>query len=479
MRESVSDQTATSPCALELFMDVTLVLTHRCNLDCNYCYAGEHHKQDIDDTVLYEGVELLFADPARRVQLSFFGGEPLLAFDAMRRAAERARLRAIDERRELTIQCTTNGSAIRDQHVEFFARTNTRVTVSIDGVAEAHDLNRPRAGGGSSFGQVHAGLRRLLDAGLDPDAMMVITPQTVPHVYRSVSWLWAEGVKTIRANLELAAPWGQQERDELSEQLTAIGVELTARRRRGQGTETPVRFVPFERGMAGRGASKLGREPRDRKQVVVGTRGHLYPCAPMVGEDRDDGPEAAMRLGHLDEGPRAAVCGVKKKGAGCSDGGACACASYLETGDRAKAGATGLWYAAVCRTIGEAIAAELSAGTDNLPGRRLFMIGVAAAASGVALAVPMWLSGEEKSGCPRPQPEPEIAPAGAVAPVPEPEPEVRPPRPDIAIDGDVGEPEPPPPGGISAPPPPEDPPETMVRGQIAVPVREMTLGELK
>lgn len=451
-------------------MDVTLVLTHRCNLDCNYCYAGEHHKRDIEDQVLYDGVELLFADKAKTVQLSFFGGEPLLAFDAMRRAIERAQLRAVDEDRTLTVQCTTNGSAIRDEHVELFARTGTRVTVSIDGVAEAHDLNRPRAGGGSSFDQVHRGLRRLLDAGLEPDAMMVITPQTVPHVYRSVSWLWSEGVKTVRANLELAAPWGQQERDELGEQLASVGVELAARRRRGEA----VRFVPFERGMIKR--APRPRRERERKQVVVGTRGHLYPCAPMVGEDRDDGPEARMRLGHLSEGPRAALCGVKKKGAGCSDGGACACAAYLETGDRATSGPTGLWYAAVCRTIGEAIAEQLADSSDSVPGRRLFMIGVAAAASGVALAVPLWLSSED-GGCSRrtgdiaepPEPPP---PGGLSAPEPPPEPE-------ITVDGDIAAPppeEPPPPPGSIAPPPPK--PEPKVRGQLAVPRRVDVKGDL-
>ena len=453
-------------------MDVTLVLTHRCNLDCSYCYAGEHYRQDIDDQVLYDGVELLFADRAKTVQLSFFGGEPLLAFDAMRRAVERARLRAVDEARTLTVQCTTNGSAIRDEHVAFFARTGTRVTVSIDGVAEAHDLNRPRAGGGSSFAQVHAGLRRLLDAGLEPDAMMVITPQTVPHVYRSVSWLWSEGVKTIRANLELAAPWGQQERDELGEQLTAVGVELAARRRRGES----VRFVPFERGMHQR--ARAGK-PSKGKQVVVGTRGHLYPCAPMVGEDRDDGPEARMRLGHLSEGPRAALCGVQKKGAGCSDGGACACAAYLETGDRARSGPTGLWYAALCRTIGEAIARQLAGGEDNLPGRRLFMIGVAAAASGVALAVPLWMA--DDGGCPRragdiAEPPPPPPPGGLEAPPPKP-----PPPPDVSVDGDIAEPPPPLPGAIAEPAPPKPPPpkpEPKVRGEMAPPPDVDVLGDI-
>ena len=75
-------------------MDVALVLTHRCNFACGYCYAGEHHKTDMDEGVLERAVELLFADAEPSVQLSFFGGEPFLAFDAMRRAVTLAEARA-------------------------------------------------------------------------------------------------------------------------------------------------------------------------------------------------------------------------------------------------------------------------------------------------------------------------------------------------------------------------------------------------
>ena len=47
----------------------------------------------------------------------------------------------------------------------------------------------------------HAGgLRKLVDGGCSPDAMMVISPETTPYVYRSVGFLWEQGVETVRAN---------------------------------------------------------------------------------------------------------------------------------------------------------------------------------------------------------------------------------------------------------------------------------------
>ncbi|MCZ7677293.1 MAG: radical SAM protein [Sandaracinaceae bacterium] len=204
-------------------MDVALILTHRCNFACGYCYAGEHHKTDVDEGVLARAVELLFADNAETVQLSFFGGEPFLAFDAMKRAVLLAEREAAARGRRLVLACTTNGSLLDEERVRFVREHGMRVTVSLDGVEEAHDLQRPRAGGGGSFAQAHGGLRRLLDAGVPCDAMMVITPETAEHAYLSVSFLWGEGVRTVRANVALERPWTGEQRAELREQLVSIG----------------------------------------------------------------------------------------------------------------------------------------------------------------------------------------------------------------------------------------------------------------
>ena len=100
-------------------MDVSLVLTHRCNLACGYCYAGEHTRRNMDDRTRERAVDLLYADGADAAQLSFFGGEPFLAFDDMRLATASARARADELGKSLRLQCTTNATVIRERHVRF------------------------------------------------------------------------------------------------------------------------------------------------------------------------------------------------------------------------------------------------------------------------------------------------------------------------------------------------------------------------
>ncbi len=328
-------------------MDVCVVLTHRCNLDCRYCCAGEHDRRDMDGATLDAAVDLLDADGAAEAQLSFFGGEPFIRFDAMKRAVERAQRAAAARGARLLLQCTTNGTLVGDEQVAFVRASGMRVTVSIDGVREAHDLNRPRAGGGSSFAASHRGLRALVNGGARPDVLMVVSPQTAPYLHRSVAWLWGQGVDQVGANLVLDAPWDASDRAELAEQLWAVGTEMLARRLGGERAG----FDPFMPGYR-RALRAQSRDSGSRPQIIVATGGNLYPCALMVGEDRDAGREASVRLGHLSNGSRRITERVGERGAGCGDGRSCACAAYLETGERDTPGPVARWYARICDEVG-------------------------------------------------------------------------------------------------------------------------------
>src|SRR5262249_43972074 len=138
----------------------------------------------------------------------------------------------------------------------------------------------------------------------------------------------------------------------LRQELTAVGREMLWRRLGGEA----VSFRPLE--TPGQACGGIKASPR---QVVVGADGDLYPCAPMVGEDRDTGPEAALRIGHVRDEAASIRAAVSRDGAGCGDGRSCACAAYLETGSRAALGPNALWFQRLCMDIGQATAAGLAA----------------------------------------------------------------------------------------------------------------------
>ncbi len=329
-------------------MDVSLVLTHRCNLACSYCFAGEHHGGEMTEAVRRRAVELMFADGAEVAQLGFFGGEPFLAFAAMREATGLARGLAAQAGCRLVLQVTTNATALGREQVDWVVGNGVRVSVSIDGVREAHERGRPLKGGRSSFDAVVKGLRGLVDAGAEPAALMVLTPATVGWLAESVAWLWSEGVEVVRANLDFAADWDAGARALLRQQLLEVGAELVRWRREGR----EVVFAPVMDAV-GEVVPELRRVKRPH--VVVATRGDLYPCSPMVGEDRDDGPEAALRIGHLRDDLGEIVRRVFAEGLHCSKQGECACASYMETGDVKGLGPVGVEWRRMRREVGLAV----------------------------------------------------------------------------------------------------------------------------
>lgn len=481
-------------------MDVTLVLTHRCNLACHYCYAGRHLLKDVDEKTLSAATGLLYADGAKSAQLSFFGGEPFLAYRAMRRAITLARFEAQAHQADLVLQCTTNGTVLDDEHVAFIKESGMHVTVSIDGIREAHELNRPKLGGQSSFDTTHRGLRRLLDAGVEAEAMMVITPQTVSMAFASVEWLWQEGVKVVHANPALNTDWSDSDRQRLRRELTDIARAQLAHRLFGRH----VCFEPFDAGLkptlraasgpegpgphplAGQGPYREAA-PAPKNQVVVATSGNLYPCAPMVGEDNDEGPEAALRLGHLDEGVAALMQRLQNGGVHCEGEEGCACAAYLETGNRRIGGPIGHTFGELCQQLGAMIGTSLlSAPPEDGPTevvaepkkktRRAVLAGLALAA-GTGIGATLWLQsrsgfGGRTAGVPKRPPKP---PGQMAAPPAPPRPPSRrqrggvhehvqttgviarpAPRRRIEVDGDMAAP----------PKPPKEKPRPAIRGQL-------------
>src|SRR5262245_18767579 len=119
-------------------MDVTLVLTHDCNLGCDYCFAGLKSRRIMTDEVLARALELAFSDGSARVQLALFGGEPLLEWHQLVRAVELARTQAALTNTELAISVTTNGTLVDDERARFLVDNDVFVAVSIDGNRAAH-----------------------------------------------------------------------------------------------------------------------------------------------------------------------------------------------------------------------------------------------------------------------------------------------------------------------------------------------------
>src|SRR5262245_35730560 len=148
---------------------LSLAVAQKCNMSCTYCYAeqggfgGPARNMSLD--VARVSVDRLLSGAAAgdRVTLAFLGGEPLVNRGVLRAATEYAARQAADAGVRVAFALTTNGTLLDHSDADFFDRYSFDVTVSIDGVREAHNRLRLLMSGEGSYERVIERARLLLD----------------------------------------------------------------------------------------------------------------------------------------------------------------------------------------------------------------------------------------------------------------------------------------------------------------------------
>jgi uncharacterized protein len=344
-------------------VDVTLVLTHDCNLGCGYCYAGAKFARRMRPETARKALDLAFSRSRDEIQISFFGGEPLLCWNQLVRTAKQARRRADEEGRQLKLCVTTNGTLLTDDRAAILDELGVYVGLSIDGVREAHDAGRRKMGGGSSFDDVVRGLTVLLRRGTPFETVSVVTPENVEWLGRSVRWLLELGVPRVGLNPCYEAWFSDDDLERYAAGLADASDAMTQCFRAGRVVSIPVFdnkiMAALKGGLAEGDLCSLGET-----SVAVAPSGNLYPCERLVGEDEDH----RFVIGHLDTGlrPTEGRCERGPSNPECLDcgerwrcGSHCACSNYAETGRTDVAGGTQCWHERMTAALADEIAAAL------------------------------------------------------------------------------------------------------------------------
>ncbi|MBQ1458668.1 MAG: radical SAM protein [Butyrivibrio sp.] len=127
--------------------ELYLCVSNDCNARCIYCYAGfgSYGKKRgiMSEKIAYESIDFFFAhvpEDALAI-ITFFGGEPLLAKRIIQNSCEYIAKCYSNRKKEFHI--TTNGTLLTHDIIDYFAKYNFRVVVSIDGGSKIHNLQRP------------------------------------------------------------------------------------------------------------------------------------------------------------------------------------------------------------------------------------------------------------------------------------------------------------------------------------------------
>ena len=351
---------------------LTLNLTHACNMACTYCYAGEKTAAAMPVETGRAAIDRALAALAPRrapaLQISFFGGEPLMAWGRLVGLAEYARAEAGRARIALTLQVTTNGTLLTPARLEALERLGVHIALSLDGVAAAQDATRPMAGGPSSSGaRVWDALDLALARFPDLTVLSVLDPANVAYLGESIGALIAHGVRRLVLNPNWSARWPESELAAWEAGYERAAVLYVEACRAGR----PFGLNVFDDKIA---LHLLGPTSRlhgcgfGEWDLAVAPSGRLYPCGRAVGEDRD----ASMVLGDVGCGVTRAVAPPAREEAdlpapcrGCALRARCAshcgCANREATSDPALPGDVLCWHERISIPMADRVASTLFA----------------------------------------------------------------------------------------------------------------------
>ena len=135
-----------------------LHVSHDCNLRCKYCFAstgdfGTGHRMTMDFDTAKRAIDWVVAKSGKRrnIEVDFFGGEPLMAMDTVKRTVEYAR--SLEEKygKVFRFTITTNGILLDDETIDYINREMSNVVLSLDGRGEVNDRMRPTVNGKGSY----------------------------------------------------------------------------------------------------------------------------------------------------------------------------------------------------------------------------------------------------------------------------------------------------------------------------------------
>ena len=134
-----------------------LHIAHTCNLNCSYCFAsqGKYHGERalMSFEVGKRALDFLIENSGTRhnLEVDFFGGEPLMNFDVVKKLVEYARSIEKEKGKNFRFTLTTNGVLVDDDVIDFANKEMSNVVLSLDGRKEVHDRYRVDYQGRGSY----------------------------------------------------------------------------------------------------------------------------------------------------------------------------------------------------------------------------------------------------------------------------------------------------------------------------------------
>ncbi|HEX2946045.1 MAG TPA: radical SAM protein [Clostridia bacterium] len=149
-------------------LSLTIIPTYQCNFKCIYCW--ENTKQTNDSMSIQTQRDLLAYIKKRlatctALDIDWFGGEPLLAYNVMHDLLEEIACLCRTYRVPYSSTLTTNGYCLTPEIAAYLAEHNNYFfQITLDGPRELHNFNRPLKSGKGTYDVIFHNLTGIRDS---------------------------------------------------------------------------------------------------------------------------------------------------------------------------------------------------------------------------------------------------------------------------------------------------------------------------
>ncbi|MFH1807732.1 MAG: radical SAM protein [Pseudomonadota bacterium] len=280
-------------------MKAVLHLTKSCNLRCRYCYAPSKIKESMSLDTARKAIDLVLGMAHGSACVAYFGGEPLLCFDAIRELTLYAEQQARPRGTAMHFRLSTNGTLFTDDKLAFCRDHNILYAISLDGDREANDAQRVLPDGSGSWELLDSKLDSILAHNPYTVVTSVITPPTVPRLESSIRYMWSRGLRFVVHQLDYTHPgWTPELFEELEHSYRRLADFYLERVRAGDH---------FHLSLFDDKLKSHARSPIElgvlcdfgAKKISIAPDGRVFPCVQLVS-DRPDAQDYC--IGHVDTG---------------------------------------------------------------------------------------------------------------------------------------------------------------------------------
>lgn len=173
-------------------------ITNSCNLSCPYCFVAKsnsHMSQKVGIKAIESTFEIAQNRGFKTVYFKYAGGESTLRFELLQKLHEYSKQLAAKTGLNLRSEIISNGTAWTLDMANWLLDSNVALSISLDGVGEAHDRQRPRKNGNKSFSKIEYNIDEiLLPNGVRPYIAITVTAKNAFQITDVVDWAITRGL---------------------------------------------------------------------------------------------------------------------------------------------------------------------------------------------------------------------------------------------------------------------------------------------